>query len=638
MHSLLLIPLIPLAGFLVNGLVGRRLGERAAGLVGVAGALGAFLAGLAAVRSLLALPPESRVLVDRVYEWFAVGGLTVDVTLRLDPLSAVMVLVVAGVGFLIHVYSLGYMHGDGSTWRYFAYLNLFLVAMLFLVLGQNLLLVFLGWEGVGLCSYLLIGFWYTEKGPPPAGMKAFLVNRVGDFAFLLGLLLLVRTFGTLDVAEILERVPRELAPMSGTATAIALLLFAGACGKSAQLPLHVWLPDAMEGPTPVSALIHAATMVTAGVYLVVRMHVVYLWAAPAALLTVMGIGLITALMAATIGLAQNDIKRVLAYSTISQLGYMFLACGAGAFTAAIFHLMTHAFFKALLFLGSGSVIHAMGGEQDMRRMGGLRRQLPVTHLTFLVGSLAIAGIFPLAGFFSKDAILLGAYLERGPVIWALGVVGAFLTAFYMFRLMALTFWGKSRVAPDVHPHESPPSMRIVLQILAVLSVVGGWVGITFIHGGDRFKAFLEPVFAEASHFEVLEHAHHHAALGLELTLGGIALVVAVAAIGLAILAYQRRPELATRWRQVAGPVYTLLANKYYVDELYDLAIVRPLVGLARLAFRAIDAVIIEGIVNGVGRLLAAIGQALRPLQSGFVRRYALVFAVGVVIILGFKLW
>ncbi len=637
MECLILIPALPLAGFILNGLLGHRLGARAAGWIGVLGALGAFLLGLAAVQNLLSLPPASRVVIHRVGEWFTVGDLTVDFAMRLDPLSAVMLLVVTGVGFLIHVYSLGYIRGDGAEWRFFAYLNLFLVAMLFLILGQNLLLIFLGWEGVGLCSYLLIGFWFTEKAPPAAGMKAFVVNRVGDLAFLIGLMLLIRTFGTLDVAEILERLPRELPPMSGLATTVGLLLFAGACGKSAQIPLHVWLPDAMEGPTPVSALIHAATMVTAGVYLVVRMHVLFMWASPVVLMVVTGVGLATALMAATIGLAQNDIKRVLAYSTISQLGYMFLACGVGAFGAAIFHLMTHAFFKALLFLGSGSVIHAMSGEQDMRRMGGLRTKLPITHGTFLVGSLAIAGIFPLAGFFSKDAILLQAFVTRGPLIWGLGLAGALLTAFYMFRLMTLTFYGKSRVEDGVHPHESPRSMTVVLQIPAGLSIVGGWVGIAFIKGWDRFAAFLEPVFADASHLEVFDHHGHHPELGLELGLGAVSLAVGLTGIGLALFFYQRRPELATRLQQMAGPLHTLFLNKYYFDELYNLIFVRPLFWLADVLFRFMDVALVDGIVNGVGRLLRQSGRSLRPVQSGLVRRYALIFAIGVVIILGLAL-
>jgi NADH-quinone oxidoreductase subunit L len=463
-------------------------------------------------------------------------------------------------------------------------------------------------------------------------MKAFIVNRVGDLAFLIGLLLLVEAFGTLDLAVILARAPQELAPGGALVTAIALLLFVGATGKSAQLPLHVWLPDAMEGPTPVSALIHAATMVTAGVYLVARTHALYLLA-PVALAVVAVIGLATALMAATIALTQNDIKRVLAYSTISQLGYMFLGLGVGAFTAAIFHLMTHAFFKALLFLGSGSVIHALHGEQDMRQMGGLARRLPLTHATFLAGALSIAGVFPLAGFFSKDAILAGVLVARGPVFWALGLGGALLTAFYMFRLMTLTFYGASRTDPQVHPHEAPPSMAVVLVILALLSIAGGWVGMTFIEGGDRFGAFLEPVFADREHIALTE-VHGHPSRGTELVLAAVSLAVALAGIGLGLGFYRGRAELATVLRERLAPLYVLFHRKYFFDELYDLIVVRPLYRLAAVLYRYVDLAVIDGAVNGVGITVREAASRLRLLQSGYVRRYALVFALGVVVVLG----
>ncbi len=633
MSPLLLMPLFPLLGFLVNGIVGFRLPARVAGALGVLAALGAFLAAVSAVRLLLPLPPDARVLEASLGDWISAGSLSTALTFRLDALSAVMVLVVTGVGFLIHVYSLGYMRGDeGGEWRYFAYLNLFLLAMLCLVLGGNLLLLFLGWEGVGLCSYLLIGFWFTKPAPPTAGMKAFLVNRVGDLAFLIGLFLIATHFSSLDLAVVLERAPRELVPGGALVTTIAILLFIGATGKSAQIPLHVWLPDAMEGPTPVSALIHAATMVTAGVYLVARTHVLYLMA-PAALAVVAIVGLATALMAATIALTQNDIKRVLAYSTISQLGYMFLGCGVGAFAAAIFHLMTHAFFKALLFLGSGSVIHALHGEQDMRRMGALKSRLPVTHVTFLVGSLAIAGIFPLAGFFSKDEILFETFLARGPLFWALGLGGALLTAFYMFRLMALTFYGESRLDSHAHPHEAPPSMAIVLVALAVLSVIGGWVGIPFIEGGNRFGTFLAPVFADAEHI-ALTAQHGHASHGLELGLAGISLAVAVAGVVLGLMAYLWRPALATSLRERFAAPYSLFSNKYYFDEIYQALVVRPLVVLSGFLYRDFDLAIIDGMVNGTAALIRGTAERLRIVQSGYVRRYALVLLLGVVIILG----
>ncbi|HWN82321.1 MAG TPA: NADH-quinone oxidoreductase subunit L [Candidatus Udaeobacter sp.] len=631
MSLLFLIPLCPLLGFLWNGLVGPRLSARTAGWVGVAAAGGAFAAALASVGMLVQLAPDARAISASLGEWIAAGDFTADFAFRLDPLSAVMILVVTGVGFLIHVYSIGYMRGDGAEWRFFAYLNLFLVAMSSLVLGANLLVLFLGWEGVGLCSYLLIGFWFTKEAPPNAGLKAFLVNRVGDFAFIIGLLLLARSFGTLDLNEILTRAPRELLPGGTLVTGIALLLFIGATGKSAQIPLHVWLPDAMEGPTPVSALIHAATMVTAGVYLVARTHVLYLMA-PTAMAVVAGIGLATALMAGTIAVTQNDVKRVLAYSTISQLGYMFLACGVGAFTAAVFHLMTHAFFKALLFLGSGSVIHAMGGEQDMRRMGGLKHHLPITYKTFLIGALAIAGIFPFAGFFSKDEILFETYLGRGPILYLFALAGAALTAFYMFRLMSLTFYGQSRLDPKVHPHESPRSMTVVLMVLAGLSVVGGWVGIAFVEGWNHFAAFLAPVFADAEHIALLAH-HGEASPGLELGLAAVSLAVALLSIWAGIQAYAKKPEIATQLARRLPSFRALFAAKYHFDTIYDRLIVRPLFGIADLAYRWLDVGVVDRLVNGVGEAVRGAAMSLRGMQSGFVRRYALVIVLGVVVLL-----
>jgi NADH-quinone oxidoreductase subunit L len=631
MNVLFLIPLFPLLGFLTNGIAGHRFPARVAGRIGVAAAGAAFVSALAAVSILWSVPPAYRLMEASLGDWIVAGSFASALEFRLDPLSAVMILVVTGVGFLIHVYSLGYMHGDGAEWRFFAYLNLFLVAMLCLVLGANLLVVFLGWEGVGLCSYLLIGFWYTKGAPPAAGLKAFLTNRVGDFAFLVGLLLLARTFGTLDLADILARAPRELVPGGALVTAIALLLFIGATGKSAQIPLHVWLPDAMEGPTPVSALIHAATMVTAGVYLVARTHVLYLMA-PVALTVVAVVGLATALMAATIALVQNDVKRVLAYSTISQLGYMFLGCGVGAFTAAVFHLMTHAFFKALLFLGAGSVIHAMGGEQDMRRMGGLKAHLPVTYVTFLAGALAIAGIFPLAGFFSKDEILFEAYLARGPLMYALALGGAALTAFYMFRLVTLTFLGKGRFGHDIHPHESPRSMTTVLIALAVLSVAGGWVGIALVPGWNRFAAFLAPVFAGAEHIALTAH-HGEKSHGLELGLAGVSLAVAVLGILAALYAYLWRPAVGTALRQKLPAFHRLFAAGYYFDLIYDRAVVRPLFALAALSYRSIDVGIIDRMVNGMAAGVRASADLLRLVQTGNVRRYALAIALGAAVLL-----
>src|SRR5687767_3107354 len=530
-----MVPALPLLGAIVNGLGAGKLPRKLVSAIGT-GTVGlAFLITAACFLALLKLPPEERVFVQQLYSWIDSGDLSVPVRFAMDPLSAVMMLVVTGVGFLIHVYSTGYMGHEKAYGRYFAYLNLFTFAMLVLVMADNFLVMFLGWEGVGLCSYLLIGFWYERPSAAAAGKKAFVVNRIGDWGFLIGMFLVFVAFGTLDFGRVFSEAPDRLAFGSATATAIALFLFIGAIGKSAQIPLHVWLPDAMEGPTPVSALIHAATMVTAGVYMIARCHILYALS-PVALIVVAIIGAATALFAATIGLVQKDIKRVLAYSTVSQLGYMFLAMGVGAYVAGIFHLMTHAFFKALLFLGAGSVIHALSGEQDMDRMGGLKKHLPRTHLTMLIGTLAIAGVFPLSGFFSKDEILWHAWQDGGPLLWGVGLTGAFLTAFYMFRLYFLTFHGEERLTPEAkhHLHESPNSMTIPLLILAALSVVGGWINIPLVEGGQILGHFLEPVFADIA--RVTGGAAHHgeaAAAGhaaAEITLMVISLAVALAGI------------------------------------------------------------------------------------------------------------
>src|SRR4249920_563505 len=505
---LLLIPLLPFIGFLVNASFGRRLSKAAAGAVACAAMLGSFLVSAVVVWRLAALEPEARAIVQRVFTWISSGDFTVAFALRVDPLSAVMILVVTGIGSLIHVYSTAYMHeeSDSEFARYFSYLNLFAAFMLVLVLGSNFLVMFVGWEGVGLCSYLLIGFWYQKKSASDAGKKAFIVNRIGDFGFVLGVLLAFVRFGTVDFQEI-ARAITPLAPETtfGTLSLITLLLFVGATGKSAQIPLFVWLPDAMEGPTPVSALIHAATMVTAGVYMIGRNAVLF-GHAPQTLAIVAIVGVATALMAGTIGLVQNDIKRVLAYSTVSQLGYMFLAMGVGAYTAGIFHLFTHAFFKALLFLGSGAVIHALSGEQDMRKMGGLKKDLPITYWTFVIGAIAIAGVPPFAGFYSKDEILFHTFASGHTLLWGVGLLTALLTACYMFRLVFMTFHGPSHapghaVAGDhahehhghddhSHLHDAPLPMAIALVVLAVGSIAAGWVGI-----GGRFEKFLEPSFA-----------------------------------------------------------------------------------------------------------------------------------------------
>ncbi|HEX7078009.1 MAG TPA: NADH-quinone oxidoreductase subunit L, partial [Candidatus Eisenbacteria bacterium] len=599
-----LVPALPLLGAIVNGILAGRLPRKVVSAIGT-GTVGiSLLITIACVRQLLAMPVGERLFAQQLFSWIDSGDLSVPVRFALDPLSAVMMLVVTGVGFLIHVYSTGYMGHEKAYGRYFAYLNLFTFSMLTLVMADNFLVLFFGWEGVGLCSYLLIGFWYQKPSAAEAGKKAFVVNRIGDWGFLIGMLLVFVTFGTLDFGRVFTEAPGRLALGGGLATAIALFLFVGATGKSAQIPLYVWLPDAMEGPTPVSALIHAATMVTAGVYMVARCHILYTLA-PTALLVVAIVGAATALFAATIGLVQKDIKRVLAYSTVSQLGYMFLALGVGAFSAGIFHLMTHAFFKALLFLGSGSVIHALSGEQDMDRMGGLKSHLPKTHFTMLMGTLAIAGIFPFAGFFSKDEILWNAWRNGGPVLWAAGVLGAFLTAFYMFRLYFMTFHGPSRVTEEAkhHLHESPNSMTIPLMILALLSVIGGFIQVPLIQGGQRLDGFLEPVFADVARVTgpaAAEAAHAAAQGGIEITFMVISLVVALAGIFVAHRFYVADPALPRRLGERARGLYQLLWHKYWVDEIYDARIVQPIKrGSIRLR-EQFDAAVIDGAVNGVG--------------------------------------
>ena len=639
-----LVPLLPLAGFLVNGLLGRRLGKGAVAVIGP-GVVGlAFAVAIGVVLDLARLPRGERLFELDLFSWIPSADLQVTAGLQVDPLSAVMMLVVTGVGFLIHVYSVGYMRGDEGFWRYFAYLNLFTFAMLVLVLASGFVLLFVGWEGVGLCSYLLIGFWYGDKVNADAGKKAFIVNRIGDFAFLVGMFLIFRELGTLDFTEVFAAAPRELAAGGAAAFWIALLLFIGATGKSAQLPLHVWLPDAMQGPTPVSALIHAATMVTAGVYMVARAHVLYLLA-PAALGIVAVIGAATALFAATIGLAQTDIKRVLAYSTISQLGYMFLGVGVAAFSAGIFHLMAHAFFKALLFLGAGSVILALHHEQDLRRMGGLRRKLPLTYWTMLAATLAIAGIPPLAGFFSKDEILWEAWSGGWELLWAIGFVTAGLTALYMFRLFYLAFHGEPRDRRLYeHAHEAPPSMAVPLVVLAVLSLVGGWIGIPHAisdvvgHVPNVFGAWLEPVFEEAAPLRA-EAAAETASLAAEYGLIAASVAIALGGIGLAAYFYLRRPELPLRIAAAARPFHRLLERKYYVDEIYHVLFVRPYVALSAFSWRIVDDILIDGfVVKVVGGAVAFYSRVTSRLQTGLVQNYATAFFVGAVVLLGWYLF
>jgi NADH-quinone oxidoreductase subunit L len=529
------------------------------------------------------------------------------------------------------------MHDDPDYPRYFTYLNLFVFFMLILVSANNFLLLFVGWEGVGLCSYFLIGFWYEKKSASDAGKKAFIVNRIGDYGFLLAIFLIFVTFGTIDFKAVFAAAPEKLALGEGMVTLIALLLFMGATGKSAQIPLYTWLPDAMEGPTPVSALIHAATMVTAGVYMVARCHLLFLMA-PAALLVVAVIGAATAIFAASIGLAQNDIKRVLAYSTISQLGYMFLACGVGAFTAGIFHLMTHAFFKALLFLGAGSVMHAMAGELDLRKMGALKPHLPRTYWTFLIATLALAGIFPFAGFFSKDEILWQALNQGGVLFWLLGAGAAFMTATYMFRVVFLTFHGKSRVDHGVahHLHESPGIMTVPLIILAILSVIGGFIGFPVMEGGNKFAEFLAPVFAPPAGFPKAAEAVHHA-VSFEVTMMIVSLVIAGLGILLAYRLYIKNPALPDRLAERYKAPYNALVNKYWVDEIYHGFFVGPLIRLSVFLWRFFDDLIVDGIVNGVAALFRGGSEVFKRLQTGNVQNYALSILIGIVLMFGYFL-
>jgi NADH-quinone oxidoreductase subunit L len=636
-----LIPLLPMIGVVLCTFAAYSDRRRLATIAGPGVVGAAFVVALVAILRLSAQPAGAAV-VDRVYTWIHVDPLAIDVALRIDALSAVMALVVTGVGFLIHVYSIGYMHEDADVARYFAYLNLFTFSMLILILGDSLPLLFVGWEGVGLCSYLLIGFWYTNVANADAGRKAFVVNRIGDAGFLIGVFLLFWSLvslgaPSLDFTQVNHLAPKLAERSPAVVTAICLLLFVGATGKSAQIPLYVWLPDAMAGPTPVSALIHAATMVTAGVYMIARLSPLFVLA-PRALEVVALVGCLTAFFAATIALVQTDIKKVLAYSTVSQLGYMFLGLGCGAFAAGIFHLFTHAFFKALLFLGSGSVIHALSGEQDMEKMGGLGKHLPITSRTFLVGAMAIAGIPGFSGFFSKDAIL-GATFESGHVwLWLLGVLTAGLTAFYMFRLYFLTFTGESRMDAEKahHVHESPPAMAVPLVVLAVLAVGGGWVGLPAGWlWGDRFGEFLSPVLASAHAVEA--HAagagHGGASEGLLML---FTTIVGLAGIGVAYFMYVQSPGVPQflAWR--TGAAYTLLLGKYYVDEIYAALVVRPYVVLCGFLWQIVDSLMIDGVVNGTGELVVANGGLWRRLQSGNVQHYALAMLLGAVVVAGYQ--
>jgi NADH-quinone oxidoreductase subunit L len=621
-----LVVLFPLLGVIINGLAGIKLPRKLIGIIGSLAILGSFVTASLIFKDVIGQGME-RASEVVLFTWIGCGGLQVYVGFLVDPLSLVMMLTVSGVSFIIHLYSIGYMAEDEGFRRYFTYLNLFVFFMLILVSANSFLLMFVGWEGVGLCSYLLIGFWYQRKAPADAGKKAFVVNRVGDYGFLLAMLLIFVTFKTLDFTKVFAAAPQVLEHGGLAVTLITLLLFVGACGKSAQIPLYVWLPDAMEGPTPVSALIHAATMVTAGVYMVARCGVLYSMA-PVSMGVVAVVGCATAIYAASIGLLQNDIKRVLAYSTISQLGYMFLACGVGAFGAGIFHLVTHAFFKALLFLGAGSVMHGMAGELDMRKMGALKSKMPWTYRTFLVGTLALAGIFPFAGFFSKDEILWEA-LQQNTFLWAGGAIGAFMTAFYMFRAVFMTFHGESRVEGHVHVHESPSIMVIPLCVLAVLSLVGGWIGLPLIEGGNQLREFLSPVFATAGH-AAAEHGGHQA--GLEVTMMMVSMGIAIAGILLAWIMYIRNPALPEKLASRFAGLYQLIYHKYFVDEAYDAVIVEPIKNGSVFLWRIFDSRVIDGAVNGTAALIQWASRGVRKLETGQVQEYALGIVGGVVVV------
>src|ERR1017187_6003268 len=600
--QLWLIPILPLAGFLINGLFGRRFSKGVVNAI----AIGSVALSFAWVLKTLLGLDLSHPYSERYFTWIQSGAFRVDCEFTVDKLTAVMLLVVTGVGSLIHVYSVGYMAHEGGYYRFFAYLNLFMFFMLTLVLAANYLVLFVGWEGVGLCSYLLIGFYFDKKVATNAGNKAFIVNRIGDFGFSLAVFYIVKHFGSLDFKTVFEQAAGK---PEGMLTLIGLLLMVGACGKSAQLPLYVWLPDAMAGPTPVSALIHAATMVTAGVYMTARSWPI-LTHAPAAMDVIAVIGIATAFFAATIGLAQNDIKKVFAYSTVSQLGYMFVGVGCGAFSAGIYHLMTHAFFKALLFLGSGSVIHALSGEQDMRNMGGLRKKVPWTFLTMMCAAVAIAGIPPFAGFFSKDAILLAAH-QHSPWIYWVGTITAGMTAFYVFRAMFLTFFGEYR--GHGHPHESSPVMLIPLAVLALLSIGGGFL--------FRIPEFLGSVFPPR---EVPEDS----------ILMAISTLAGLTGIAVAWLMYVAKPGMADSFAGSMKGLYTLVYNKYFVDEIYDAAVVKPLVNGSRVVlWKGVDAGMIDGAANGVGARARDIGGVLRLLQSGDIRSYPTWILFGSVIVI-----
>lgn len=630
MNLLILIPLLPLIGFIINGIGFRHLPKSLAGVIGSAAALGAFAISILTWNSF-----DGQAQVVKLFDWISIGQLNIPFSFQIDQLSLLMLMVVTGVGSLIHIYSVGYMHHDEGFGKFFAFLNLFLFFMLLLVMGSNYVIMFIGWEGVGLCSYLLIGFWNKVTNYNNAARKAFIMNRIGDLGFLLGIFMIIQHFGSVEYLEVFSKAANGSFSVNDTViVTITALLFVGAMGKSAQIPLYTWLPDAMAGPTPVSALIHAATMVTAGIYMVIRSNVLYSLA-PATLAFVGGIGLLTALVAASIGLYQNDIKKVLAYSTVSQLGYMFLALGVGAYTSAMFHVMTHAFFKALLFLGAGSVIHAMSDEQDIRNMGGLRKHLPVTFWTFVIATLAIAGIIPFSGFFSKDEILAHVF-EHNKVMWGLGIVGAMMTAFYMFRLLFVTFFGEFRGTHEQahHLHESPATMTVPLMVLAVLSAVGGLMNIPHVlGGGESLSHFMAPLFELSKQVNptLFEgHLDH----STEYMLMGVSVGAAVLAIVVAYNLFISKATVPAADKDVTG-FPKVLQNKYYVDELYDAVFVNPMRKLSDI-LHSFGEFLIDLVVNGSGRLVQFLAGRLRLLQTGETGFYVFAMVLGILVVLAWN--
>jgi len=638
MEYYLLIPFLPLAAFIINITIGKDILRNRADWVSVLAVCGSAVVALYTLYDVAFL---KNTYDKDLYTWIISGAFKVSVGFLIDPLTAVMLIVVTVCGSLITIYSVGYMHGDPGYYRFFAYLSLFTFCMLMLVMGNNFLQLYFGWEGVGLCSYFLIGYWYEKKSASDAGKKAFIVNRFGDFGFGLGVIMVFLYFGTLHYSSVfgnVQTIAHQTVNIYGYVislpTVIALLLFCGAIGKSAQIPLHVWLPDAMEGPTPVSALIHAATMVTAGVFLVARCNPIFNLS-ETALIVVALIGGLTAFFAATIGLVQNDIKRIIAYSTVSQLGYMFIGCGVGAYAAGIFHLYTHAFFKALLFLCAGSVMHAMAGELNLQKMGGLKKYMPWTYRTMLIGSLSISGFPFMAAFFSKDEILWLAYAGGSPVgkfVWVLGTIGAFLTAFYSFRLIFLTFHGKFRGTHEQahHLHESPNVMIIPLMLLAVGAIAAGWVGIPhLLGGGNHIAEFLKPV---------LGHPHVHATEHEEMFVMGLSIFIGLAGIACAWYIYTKRLDIPVRVARNFRPVYNTLFNKYYIDELYSFILIRPTIWIAdHILVRITDGKFIEGIVNGVPKSIAGFSQTLRRIQTGFAHHYGIVMVGGAIFIIAYVL-